>query len=171
MLEKFQTCVNLDECLSKLDKMSTIAISREHAFGHFDTQSNTAIYCFKKTEIIYEYSLKFLIRKEFSYFNELNRFIGMASAGGLIKKWHTDCMIPKKVHLNHNEMIYRTVKLENLQAILMILFIFVTFSFLVLSLECFVYKKVTGSNPSRFWLIVQMIIDPDRHFFLENKMK
>lgn len=73
-------------CLSQLHQNSklAVAISREHAYA---SRLPSQLYCFDKEHIIYNYALTFLVRKDFRYLNELNRFVRAASAGGLIEKW------------------------------------------------------------------------------------
>lgn len=120
--------------------------------------------------MIYEYSLRFLTRRGFPYLNELNRFIELANMGGLIEKWHSDSTRSLKDSSSHNQLSYRPLNLINLRGILIICSILAMPPFIVLILEYFVHKNATAKNPSRRWLMLQLIIDADRHFFLDKKM-
>lgn len=63
--------------------------------------SNCQLRCFD--EVIYEYVLKFLIRRDFAFMKELNKFIQIASASGLIKKWYKT--IKSNLNINLNEKL------------------------------------------------------------------
>lgn len=166
MRQYFEVCNNLDKCLHELGQNSNVAVGISRAHGlHSRTHSTSEFYCFDKPEIIYEYDLKFLMRKDFPYSTELNRFIDMTGVAGLINKWyshgHTKVIKP--------ENTYSQIKMENFYGGYMIWLILYISSIFLFALERFVYKKVTSSNTSNFWIIAEMIIDSDRHFLLENK--
>ena len=141
-----------------------VAISREHVRY---SRLNLDTYCFKELEDIYHYELKFMVRKDFPYLNELNEFIRMAGATGLIEKWHSDRRIRYRKS-NDNEI--QSVSNYNLRGVYIIYFNVVVFVFLIVYCERLIHKKARQPNPKRFWLIAEMIIDPDRHFWLETKL-
>lgn len=91
-LAKFKICEDLNVCLKQLNQNQqlAIAISREHVRN---SHSNLHVFCFEQSDMIYDYALKFLVRKDFPYLNEFNEFIRMTSARGLIKKWHSERII------------------------------------------------------------------------------
>lgn len=166
MLEKFHICDDLDFCLSQLDHKFRLAVAISREYSHNSRLTLACHYhCFEKSEIIYEYALKFLVRRNFPYFNELNRFIQMASSSGLIEKWRSTNQNP----FDYKEMFFGyltfdyflgIVILGSILWILLIVFIFV---------ERIVHTKNREPNPSQFWVIFEMVIDPDRHFMLDNK--
>lgn len=157
---------NLDECLSQLKHNSKLAVvtSHEHAMNsHLIAFSQ--LRCFN--EVIYKYALKFLVRHDFAYINELNKFIQIASASGLIKKWHNDNQIHAKFKYEREISEQLTLEKEYGFAI-----IWIVLQMSVILFACFeqiVYKKARAPNPSRFWLIIELIIDSDRHFWLKNE--
>lgn len=165
ILQNFKVCPNLDHCLSELEYNSqlAVAVSLEHAIN----TRRAYVYCFKKTDVIYKYTLKFLIRKDFPYLNELNWFIRKASEGGLIEKWRIDNNIQSQYKYNakSNHMTF-----QNVYGFGCILSGCCILTVLCLFIERFIYKRVRSLNPSRIWLIIEMYIDPDRHFWLETKM-
>lgn len=144
-----------------------VAILREHAQSSRLSVSSQ-FYYFEGLEIIYEYALKFLVHKNFSHSNELNEFIKMASENGLIEKWRKDNL---KKHQKHtSERIFRQLSVQNFYGVLVVCFVCIIVLIFVFILERIVYSKTKTINASRFWKIVEMIIDPDRYFMLENKI-
>lgn len=162
MLTNFKICDNLDQCLSRLsgNPKLAVAISREH------TQNNRLIsasqfYCFE-SEKIYEYDLNFLVSKNIHFLKDLNKFIQRAIDSGLIKKWHSDNQIRipyKYINTIHGQ-------LDGVFLICSIMIVVVIFIFIF---EKIVYTKVRSPNASRYWKFIEMLIDPDRHFWLGNE--
>lgn len=141
-----------------------VAISRERALrSHLVPPSR---FCFENTQTIYEYPMTFLIRRNFPHLKQLNEFIHMASQGGLIKQWRANSHI--QTYYNKENM-YVKITLDHLHGYLIICCILLIISFLTLLLEQCVHTRATMPNPYRFWIIVDMLIDSDRHFWLENK--
>lgn len=126
------------------------------------------VYCFEKPEIIYEYNLKFLVNKNFSYSKDLNKFIRMASENGLIEKWQKDLL--KEYQKRPDYRTFRSLSIQNFYGVLVVCLLFIIALIFAFILEKIVYNKTKTVNPSRFWIIIEIIIDPDRHFLLENKM-
>lgn len=166
MIEKFKICENVIACLDKLNCNSklAVAISRERALNSYSKLYSK--FCFEKFETIHEYPMTFFIRSDFVYLEELNKFIQMASANGLIKKWRVDNQIQRQYGI---ENTYQKLKLDHFYGCLIIWCIILMIDFFILSLERLVYKKARMPNPSRFWILFEMIIDSDRHFWLEDK--
>lgn len=160
VFEVFKTCKDLNVYLSQLNQNEelAVAISREHVRNsHILPQP----YCFKQSEIIHDYSLTFLVRKDFPHLKDLNKFIAMASASGLIQKWHSGKTIRYRNKKDSHFTSYTTT----------ILFVLVSLGLpiIIIFLERLIYKKTHVTNPKRIWLMAEMVIDPDRHFWLETK--
>lgn len=143
-----------------------VAISREHAHNN-QFISTSKFHCFENLEIIHGYSLKFLVREDFKYLNNLNEFIQMASSTGLVKKWRMESEIRSKY--KHIEKIYGFLTFENFYVTYFEWFVLEISITLILLLERFVHRKVRKVNHSRIWTHIEMFIDPFRHFWLENK--
>lgn len=141
-----------------------IAISREHVFK---SRFKIHTFCFEKSENIYDYGLKKFVRKDFQYLNELNGFIRMASASGLIEKWHSDKRV--RYRRNYNDDI-KSVSNYNFAGSWMLYFILFAVLFLTVYCERLIHKKARQPNPMLFWLMAEMIIDPNRYFWLETKL-
>lgn len=169
-LRKFIVCKNLDICLSSIEQNSklAVAISRKHALNSHSI-SSIKISCFEDSEIIYEYPLKFLTTKNFSYLNELNKFILMASSSGFINKWIKDQQISTYFHSESQEKYYNQITIEHFYGCLIILGCILIGIILILTLEIFIHKQTRKPNSSKYWKIIEMFIDPKRHFWLENK--
>lgn len=167
MIDKFKICEDINVCLGQLDQNSrlAVAISRERDLNSIIETSSE--FCFEKSETIHEYPMTLFVRRDFLYLENLNRFIQMASECGLIEKWHIDSQIQS--HYKSNENIYKHLTLDNFRGIYIIWCIILLIDFFVLLLERFIHRKARMPNPSRFWIIVEMFIDSDRHFWVENK--
>lgn len=167
MLETFKICDDINSCLSQLNHNAklAVAISRERTLN-LNLKSSSK-FCFEYPDTIYEYPMTFSIRRHFPYLKDLNRFIQMASAGGLIWKWRVDNQI--QAHYTIKDKTYQQLTLRNYYGFFIISCIILLIDLAILLLEIFAHKKARIPNPSRFWIIVEMIIDSDRHFWLENK--
>lgn len=168
VVKDFKICINLDECMSQLNENPklAIAISLAHAHSsHFILPSQ--LYCFKDSEIIYKYLLKFLIRKNFTYLRELDQFIQMVNAGNLIKKWYSYNLVQTpKLHMDRS---YKRLSLKHFHGFFLICAMIEIVLISTFILEQIVYANARAPNVSRFWKIFEMIIDPDRHFMLKTK--
>lgn len=168
MIKSFKVCGNLDHCLSQLNENSKLAVAVSVAHAHNSPSiSPSQIYCYDGLEIIHDYNLKFLIRNDFPYLMELNAFIQKISEGGVIKKWCSNNSIRTSYeHAKPNKQIV----LKHLHGVLIVLVALETWAFSIFVFEKYVAGKMQASNPNRFWIIMDMIIDGDRHFLLESKM-
>lgn len=142
-----------------------MAISREHAQN---SRSMSSSHCFKNSEIIHEYALKFLVRKNFPHLKGLNEFIQMASAGGLINKWLQIGRIRNLYEMTRRG--FGQLMMGNFYGAHIVYGSLILVVFMVIIIEKITYKKAKEPKPMKFWLIVEMIIDGDRYFLLENKM-
>ena len=165
-LEKFRICEDLNICSNQLnrERRMAVAISRAHVRN---SRLSLQTFCFEMLEDIHDYELKFLVRKDFPYLNELNEFIRMASANGLIENWHAKRRI--RYAKGYNDENYETNS-DSYKGIWMIYSVVLGFMLLTLYCERLIHKKARQPNPKRFWLIAEMIIDPNRHFWLKTKL-
>lgn len=161
-------CENLDQCLGQLIENSKLAVAISLAHAHKSSLiSPSEIYCFDGSEIIHDYTLKFLIRKDFPYLYELNVFIQMSFEGGLIGKWYSNTSI--HTPQEHFKPDNRQMTMKNLHGAFLLAFLLTILSFCLLFLEKYIHKKMKANKPHQFWAILEILIDPDRHFLLENK--
>lgn len=166
-LQNFVICEDLNICLKQLtrNRELAVAISREYV-RH--SRLNNQIFCIEKSDVIYDYALKFLVRKNFQYLNELNIFIRMASTRGLVEKWHSEGRI--RYQKKFNENIYNYINNDSYKGTWLVYFMLLGTIFFILYCERLIHKKTHEPNPRRFWLIAEMMIDPFRHFWLKTKL-
>lgn len=166
-MKNFSICDDLDVCLSQLGHNSklAVAVSREHS-RNSRLIASSQFYCFENTQIIHKYALRFLIRNNFPNLNELNQFIQMSSASGIIEKWRSmsEIQIPYKNY----ELHYVEMNLENCAGCFVLFFLVYVVVIPLVVFERIVHKKVQSLNVSKVWLIIDMLIDPHRHFWREN---
>lgn len=109
------------------------------------------------------------MRKGFLYKNELDEFIIAATESGLTEKWHSNTRIRFDHKYAHEEIQSGLMTLDNLSG-MMIFWMFLNVNVaLVFCLEIIVYRRTRKPNARRFWKSTEMVIDPERHFMLENK--
>lgn len=168
MLEGFEICNDLDICLSWLQHNAklAVAVSHEHARNN-RLIPYSQMYCFENSEAIYEYALKFLVRDKFPFLLELNQFIRLADAGGLIRKWNSNRST--LIEFQHNEKYYNQITIEHFFGFFFLLSGILLFAFSIFILEIIVHKNVNKPNSKKFWRNIQMIIDSKRYFCCENK--
>lgn len=166
MLAKFTVCNSLDVCLNKITCNSKLAIAISHAHSrHSRLIMMHQYYCFDNSEIIHEYAVKFLVRKEFPYLKELNHFIQMTSSSGLIEKWRSE----KLNRSTYKNGILDYLTFDHFVAFIILGILLWVCLIIFLFIERLVYPKCRENNPSKFWIIIEIIIDSHRHFMLENK--
>lgn len=119
LLEKFNVCQNLDECLRRLDsnRRLAVAISLEHARNSRLIPASE-IFCFANSNAILVYSLQILVRKGFPYLKELNTFINAARVSGLIDKWLEDTKI--RADFQYKEVEFGRFTMNNFSAFFII---------------------------------------------------
>lgn len=148
------------------DPKLAVAISREIAItGRIN--KIPFVFCFKNSEIIYDYPLTFLMNIKFTYQNHFNEFIQRADASGLIDKWRR---ISKTRTIYSNiEKEYGTLKMESFQLLFIVIVPISLLLFLLLLFERIVHRKAQNQNSFHIWKIIEMSIDPYRHFWRKNK--
>lgn len=167
-METFKICNDLDWCLSQLHGNAKLAVAISHEHAHNNRLiSKSKFYCFKNSEIIYDYALKFLVRKDFPHLKQLNAFIGMTSASGFIKKWHIISRVEPQY--TYSPKVYGILTIENVGVTYIAWFTIALSTFLVFFLEMFIHKMAIKPNSSRIWKLIEMFINSDRHFWLKNK--
>lgn len=160
-------------CLNqlKLNPKLAVALSREHV-RNIQRSLNSQFYCFEKPEIIHSYAFKLFVRESFSYTNELNEFIGSATESGLIEKWHSDTKKRWQFTNEHEERMSGLITMDNFLGVFLLWAVLLAYQIFVLLLEIAIHRQARQSNPKfrRFWIFLDKIIDPERHFMLENKL-
>lgn len=169
LLAKFKVCDDINHCLKQLysNHHLAIAVSLEHAqSSHFIAKSD--IYCFKNMETIEDYVVQILVKPDFPYSNELNAFINMAGSSGLIMKWISDTRNRPDFHFETEH--FGSINMENFSGFLILWFsILIVPMCFVLGVERYVYYLAQKSNPSNISVLLEMLIDGQRHFLKGHK--
>lgn len=145
----------------------TVATSREYT-RNSQLISTFQIYCFKDTEIVYDYALSFLVHKEFLHLKQLNEFIQMASASGLIERWHLSSRARHTSTYESGDDNTGFLTFDKVIGVIITNLINVVLSFAIFALEIIVHKKAHEPNPKRFWTFTEMLINSERYFWNEN---
>lgn len=144
-----------------------IAVSHDYALN-YHLMHGTNIHCFNGFETIQEVSLKVLMKKDFRYIDELNRFIKYSVEGGLIKKWLTNEEMLHKY--DQIEPPFYEMTLKSAVSFFFILIALWVFCIFVALAEHIVYRKAKKQqNPSKFWIYAERMINTDRLYLLEHK--
>lgn len=160
----------MEICLSQLDSNAklAVAISREHALSN-RLISASQIYCFHKRETIYKYPVTFIVRKHSRYITKLNEMIQLMTTNGIIEKWQSNFRYQDQTRLKYKETNYHQLTAVDLLGGLTILAYVELMAFVTLVFEVFIYRKTRKTNCWRLWLLIEMLIDPYRHFLLKDK--
>lgn len=143
-----------------------MAISREYA-QYSRSEWSFQFYCFENSQSIYQYALKFLVRKHFPYLKELNEFIGRANAAGLIGKWRSNNNI--RNFFKENPRNVGTFDKHHYFGALIVYGMILSTVIMSFCIEKIIYKRARMQDSSRFWLYAEMFIEPKRYFLLGNK--
>lgn len=163
-LERFQLCDNIDVCLNQLKFKNDLAVAVSNEYVKIsESFVNAEIYCFGNMNEMYEYDLKFLIRKNFKLFKKFNEFIGASQGAGLINKWLKLSQRRPKMRQSNRKLYIIEAHSGWLIACGMLLGATVTFF-----VEHLVYRNISKSKPTKLWKFFDFLINPNRYFFLNN---
>lgn len=137
-----------------------VAISREHAYNNPSIPASH-IYCFKNSQIIYDYALHFFVRKNFTHLDNLNEFILMASATGLIDRWRS--VKKEQTRTQSSEEPIGITSDVFLHGTLIFSSLYILFP-MTLLIEKLVYTRVHMQNSSKVWKFLEMVINSERYF-------
>lgn len=159
---KFKSFEHPSDYLDQLKLNDKLAVAASYELSRSKTKH---IYCFDNENIIYEYSLKMLVRKDFSLLRDLNNFLRGASEGGLIEKWLENyrSLGAKKDHIE-----FTGFKLESIYFLLCVCVAFLILAFLAIIVERTTFRNNEIPNAKPFWRYVEMIISPYRYFYQRN---
>lgn len=171
-LHRFELVQRPEEYFKQLDWDDKLAVAVSHQLsfspihiGNDRFDPKKMIYCFDSENSIHEYAMKILMSKTFPFINELNRFILSASESGLITKW---LMKYRSLTVKESSSEFAIFKAESLIVQVFISLGMLLFAFVVVILEGIVHEKARAENEIRFWYYLEIIIDPYRHFLLQD---
>lgn len=105
--------------------------------------------------------------KEFALQTELHQFITNLIEGGFIVKWEKRNLFGSFVE-KPPAFQYITVTIELISVLLIICINLIAGSILMLIAEFIIYKRVRTHGAARIWRFIEMMIDPYRHFLLND---
>lgn len=88
IVRRYHVCKDLDACLALIRKNGkvAVAVSRHHA-DNSPTISEKEMYCFKREENIYTYSVSMLAKKQYHLLEKINYLLRTISESGLLLRW------------------------------------------------------------------------------------
>lgn len=160
-------CDDLDVCLRQLDlnRYLAVGVSLEHAQNSRLIPASE-IYCFENVEQIMQYSVQILVRKEFFLFEEFNTFINLAKANGLVAKWWTQTRI--RPDYEYFEEEYGEITMDNFNGFFIFWISLLIVPTLVYFVEKIIFYGAQKPNPSKIFILLDMLIDGERHFLLND---
>lgn len=97
---------------------------------------------------------------------EIHRFVAEASAGGLIMKWLRSAGTQPIYGYKDNDLSQITMGNFSIMFVLLICLLLLTST--VFILEKIVFKAANGSKSSKFSIFLEMLIDGELHFLLND---
>lgn len=168
MLNKFEIVSNpYEQHLRQIkdnDKLA-VAVSFEHLKNE-EQITRLNLFCFESPNHIYEYPLKILTSKNFQFLCELNGFIEMVSETGFIVKWLKGYKF-EPILESETLLQFMEIKLEMFSVFIVICGSLCVIASLVAALEITAHKKVQMKTVTKFWRIVEMILNPYRYLLFK----
>lgn len=163
VLNKFKICDNISVHLNQLENEANLAVATSLAYiqstGFIEKKN---IYCFKNSEVIYNYGLKVLMNKNFRFAHDLNKFIKYAAEGGLTKKWLAIRDAPFKPVTKE----IAPLNLQFCEGFSYILGVCIVLAIFVFIAELIIHQKVRQKNAAMYWRLAEKAIDPNRYYLL-----
>lgn len=91
----------------------------------------------------------------------------MASEAGLIQRWNSKKLVHQTDQKEENAKHY-VIQLELYYGVMIVWGSMWLFVLSIFCAEHIVHRRIRDSNPTRFWIIFEMIIDADRHFLVRD---
>lgn len=88
IVRRFNVCKDIDTCLAliRTRKKVAIAVSRHHSDNSPAISSNE-MYCFKREDNVYTYSVSMLTKKQYHLLEKINSLLRTISESGLLLRW------------------------------------------------------------------------------------
>lgn len=144
-----------------VDRKTAVAVSRQHADNN-PSISTTDMYCFKKTDNIYTFSVSMLTKKDYHLLSKINDIIRTISESGLLSKWQRDSekkVIPTVVHEGGEGGDAIKLKIKHVQGGFLVWFIGLVIAGIALGIEWIIFflTKYIRQLPSLRHLMMMMI--------------
>lgn len=166
MINKFQTCDQIDDCLRNIKLYSKLAVgvSRHHILNSSPLPTSQ-MYCFDESQTLHSYFISMYVRRNHTAFKKIMDVTESSFKGGLFVKWTSDVNREQRlpyVAVSHG---IAPLRVEHIAGGL------VSFTFLTnCSLWAFLAEKLTHHrarirNVHPFWQFIENIISPECIFF------
>lgn len=158
---------DLTEYLNQLNWNNKLAVATSLERVQNDRLILKWVHCFDESTNIQKYPTRIFMRNDFPFQIDLNKFIERVIENGLVVKWAKrnifGCF---KEQASQQQYIEYTF--ESQVVLCQITIGLLLFASLVLIFERIVHKKAQANNTSRFWRYIEMSIDPNRYFLLND---
>lgn len=169
-IRKFETCSDIDKCLQRLqyDDCLAVATSRLH-MKTLPIQDR--IYCFDRSQNIYDYSTVIMIRNNFPMKSQFIDVLDKILTAGLLVKWEKD--LQRRPNITYTHFEERVYSMDDFGIIALYLSLILVGSIGAFIAEFIVYyQKHSEGNAIRhhyinlFWDLSDKMICGKRHYFL-----
>lgn len=150
-------------CIKQLetDDALAVAVSRERALNN-RLLHRDKMFCF--AENIQTQPISLILRKHYPFENDLNEFIVRATEAGFFVKWKKD----SRLKYEHEVFGTQYMKLDHLYGAMLAAFLMLILATFVFITERVAYRRAHSSNATRFWKLVEILMNPVRSFMLES---
>lgn len=158
-------CNRSDYCLNQLNWNSATAVPSDY-FHSEQMTGGGEIYCIEQEGLKSTFGINLLLGKNFKFKNELDDFILRATKGGLILKWLHSVMYRFNRETIPNDPQLKKKQIFPISMVCILISLIAIFVFFA---EKIIYRNARRRHANWFWPFAEMLIDPDRHFFLEDR--
>lgn len=157
-VQGFEGCYNGDECLHRLQFEHDLAVAASRI--HVKTLSvQHKIFCFDESQNIHDYSITFLIRRDFPLKSQFVELFSRISSTGLVMKWKKD-LIDRKWPNQLPEGYF------NFYPAFVFMSGFLVPSMALVAIEIYIFRKSHSESPGRIWIRLEKLVIGRREYFL-----
>lgn len=157
-VQGFEGCYNGDECLHRLQFEHDLAVAASRI--HVKTLSvQHKIFCFDESQNIHDYSITFLIRRDFPLKSQFVELFSRISSTGLVMKWKRD-LIDRKWPNQLPEGYF------NFYPAFVFMSGFLVPSMALVAIEIYIFRKSHSESPGRIWILLERLVIGRREYFL-----
>lgn len=157
MLENFFICSQIDDCLQWLqsDRYMAVAASRNHALN-YPPIPPPKMFCFDDSNDIRTQFISMFIHKDFAFGKRIIEVVNRAFEGGLLIKWTKDIQLHRT---DPDVLTPMPLGIHQLGGAIFGFIVTLIISILAFIAERLAHTRVRKLHPSRFWIIIDMIIN------------
>lgn len=141
------------------DKIA-VGVSRHHAMN-YPLVPFTELTCFNEYPPIYTYFISMFVHENYQRREDIFQLTQRAFESGLFIKWHREIQLKPKPIADYQ---WEPFQIEHMGAAVLASISVLGFAVGFFILEIISFRKIHERNPSRFWIIIEMIINNKRYF-------